>query len=138
MATRTWLVDLPPEVCSALIDEAVLGRLGVVVEGRPVVFPVAHVIIDDDIIFPTNRGTKMHAALEWPWVGFEVDAVEGAWESGWSVMVSGRAEEVTDPDVIRRAVAKRTSPWRTGTEVLWIRVVPMTITGRRIDAETLS
>ncbi len=138
MTDRTWLVEIPRETCEALVDEAQIGRLGVVVGGRPEVFPVAHVVIDGDILFPTNVGTKMHAAIVWPWVAFEVDGVGSDWNSGWSVMARGRAEVITDPDIIERAASKRTSPWRTGDTVSWIRIAPIEITGRRIDAESRS
>lgn len=135
MTNRTWLIDLPQEVCAELIESATIGRLGVIVAGKPEVFPVAHVYLDGDIIFPTNTGTKVHAALEWPWIGFEVDGLESDGESGWSVMVSGRAEEITDPNTIKHLVATRSAPWRRGDDVRWIRIVPTEITGRRIEAD---
>lgn len=135
MTNRTWLIDLPQEVCAELIKSATMGRLGVVVAGKPEVFPVAHVYLDGDIIFPTNTGTKVHAALEWPWVGFEVDGLESGGESGWSVMVSGRAEEITDPSTIKHLVATRSAPWRRGNNVRWIRIIPTEITGRRIETD---
>jgi nitroimidazol reductase NimA-like FMN-containing flavoprotein (pyridoxamine 5'-phosphate oxidase superfamily) len=135
MAGRTWLIDLPETACVELLERALVGRLGVVIDGRPEVFPVCHVLIDGDVLFATNEGSKMQAALAWPWVAFEVDEVEAGGRTSRSVMVSGHAEHVTDASTIERAVAARTTPWRTGPTVQWIRIVPERITGRQIDAE---
>ena len=90
MAGRTWLTNLPQEECSALLAQAVVGRLGVVIEGKPEVFPICHVYADGCVFFPTNEGTKMHAALQWPWVCFEVDTIASDGLTGRSVMVSWR------------------------------------------------
>lgn len=138
MSNRTWLTHLSRETCEEMIAGASVGRLGVMVAGKPEVFPIVHVFLDGEIFFPTNDGTKIHAALEWPWVGFEVDGLEAENESGWSVMVSGRAEEITDPATIERAVAMRDSPWRKGPNVRWIRITPTEITGRRIESDSSS
>jgi nitroimidazol reductase NimA-like FMN-containing flavoprotein (pyridoxamine 5'-phosphate oxidase superfamily) len=135
MAGRTWLVELPQATCVELLTQAMIGRLGVVIAGKPEVFPVCHVYLDGFVTFPTNSGTKMHAALEWPWVAFEVDEIDPDGLRGRSVMVSGRAEEVTDPAVIERAAAMRTAPWRTQAGVRWVRIVAEQVTGREIDVE---
>src|SRR3712207_4080973 len=107
MAVRTWLVDIGPEQCEDLLEATPLGRLGVVVDGRPEIFPVSHVFDRSSrcVLFPTNVGTKLHGALDWPWVAFEVDGVEPDDQGGWSVLVVGQAEEVTDPDEIARISA---------------------------------
>ena len=75
MSVTTFLVDIPPEACADLLEGATLGRLGVIVDGRPEIFPVNHVYDrpSGHVVFPTNDGTKLHAALDWPWVAFEVD-----------------------------------------------------------------
>ena len=137
MASRTWLIQLPKETCEELLGTAVIGRLGVIIDGKPHVFPISHVYEGGSVIFPTSDRTKMHAALAWPWVGFEVDGIDADGVHGWSVMVQGRAEEITDADVIERAAARRTTPWRTGERVHWIRIVATEITGRRISAATV-
>ena len=137
MASRTWLIELPKETCEELLGKAVIGRLGVIIDGKPQVFPISHVYEGGSVIFPTNDRTKMHAALAWPWVGFEVDGIDADGGHGWSVMLQGRAEEIIDADLIERAAARRTAPWRIGESVHWIRIVPTEMTGRRISAATV-
>lgn len=133
MTIGTWLVDLSEEACVKLLTEADLGRLAVMVDGRPEIFPVNHVFdeVDGYVTFPTNANTKLHAALHWPYVAFEVDGMDDI--SGWSVLVVGAAEEITDPDVIARVAARRNTVWRAGAFMHWLRIVPEKITGRRIS-----
>ena len=132
----TFLVDIQPETCADLLGAATLGRLGVILDGRPEIFPINHVYdrASGCVVFPTNDRTKLHAALNWPWVAFEVDGVDDSGASGWSVLVVGRAEEITDPEEITRLTAERHVPWRTDSAVHWLRIVPSKVTGQRICA----
>lgn len=136
MTVQTWLIDLSPEQCADLLAATPLGRLGVVINGRPEIFPVNHVYdrATGTVAFPTNARTKLHAALDWPDVAYEVDGVEPDGESGWSVAVVGRAEEITAPDAIARLTRERHVLWRPGETSHWIRIVPEKVTGRRISA----
>ena len=139
MTVRTWHVEIPTEECTELVARTPLGRLGVIVDGRPEIFPVNHVFDRETgcVVFPTNVGTKLHAALDWPWVAFEVDGVDAGGDGGWSVMVVGRAEEVDDPAVVARAARLRKAIWGAGPSVRWVRVFPAKMTGRRISATEL-
>lgn len=132
----TWLQELSFDECVVLLADATLGRLGVVVDGTPEIFPVNHTLdaVTGCIVFPTNARTKLQAALHWPKVSFEVDGLEADGRSGWSVMVVGHAEEVTDLAEQVRAAAGRFVLWGTGPRTVWLRIVPERVTGRRISA----
>lgn len=134
MTLGTWLIDMPVHECNALLAESTLGRVAVVIDGRPEVFPVNHVFDETDgtIAFPTNANTKLHAALHWPFVAFEVDGMDAAQPCGWSVLVVGHAEEIADADVIARLAPRRTTVWRAGPQMHWLRIIPSKVTGRRI------
>jgi uncharacterized protein len=136
MTPNTWLIDLSPEECTRLLAESRLGRLGVVIEGRPEIFPVNHVIDDDTghVAFPTGVGAKLNAALQWPWVSFEIDGSDTHAEGSWSVLVVGQAEEITDQELIARLAEQRgiRVRWITGPGVRWLRIRPTRVSGRRI------
>jgi nitroimidazol reductase NimA-like FMN-containing flavoprotein (pyridoxamine 5'-phosphate oxidase superfamily) len=136
MAATTYVIDIPAAECAALLAAETLGRLGVVVDGRPEIFPVNHVYDHElgCVAFPTNPRTKLHAALSWPAVAFEVDGIRPDGSGGWSVLVLGQAEEITDAAVIDRLASQRTVLWRAGDAVHWVRIVPTSVTGRRIYA----
>jgi hypothetical protein len=50
------------------------------------------------------------------------------------VLVVGRAEEITEPEVAERAAERRVALWAVGAYTHWVRVIPERITGRRISA----
>ena len=133
MAVQTLLVDITEEECEDLLEIATLGRLGVIVDGHPEIFPVSHVFDRQSgcVAFPTNERTKLHAALSWPWVAFEVDGLEPD-DSGWSVLVVGAATEMTDPVEVSRVSALRRTRWAAGPGRRWVRINPSKVTGRRI------
>jgi hypothetical protein len=136
VVTTTWLIEIPPEECGELLAGEVLGRLGVIVAGRPEIFLVNHVYDPPTgtIVFPTNERTKWRAALDWPRVAFEVDSMDANRNSGWSVAVVGRAEDLTDPAEVAWATQRRAVPWCVGVGpgTCWLRIVPTKITGWRI------
>ncbi len=136
MTVQTWLVELSPRRCEELLATTTLGRLGVIVDGRPEIFPVNHVFdpVDRCVAFVSNERTKLHAALGWPWVAFEVDGVEPDESAGWSVLVVGRAEEIDDAGTVARLEAQRRALWRMGDPGQWVRIVPSKVTGRQISA----
>jgi uncharacterized protein len=136
MGVQTWLEELSAGECVRHLAESHLGRLGVVVDGAPEIFPVNHVydLVSGRVVFPSNDRTKLHAALHWPTVSFEVDGIDSDGRSGWSVLVVGRAQEVDDPDVIARALSRRLVLWGGGARSRWVQIIPEKITGRRIQA----
>lgn len=133
---QTWLIDIAPDECADLLATAELGRLGVIVHGRPEIFPVNHVYDRHSgcVVFPTKHRTKLQAALDWPWVAFEVDGLDPGGSGGWSVLVVGQAEAVLDPDDVARAAGERRVLWVSGPGIHWVRIVPSKVTGRRISA----
>ena len=136
MTVRTWLEELAPAECELLLATALEGRVGVFVDGRPEIFPVNHVYDDrtGTVVFPSNEGTKLWGAMHWPWTSLEVDGIDVDGRSGWSVLVVGHAEEVTDPDDIRRVAGMRRVLWAIGPSTRWLRIVPGRVSGRRIRA----
>ncbi|HVM54135.1 MAG TPA: pyridoxamine 5'-phosphate oxidase family protein [Acidimicrobiales bacterium] len=134
MTTQTWLLSISAEECADLLATSELGRIAVILDGRPEIFPVNHVYDRESgtVAFPTNARTKLHGAIDWPFVAYEIDGVEA--DGGWSVALVGRAEQVTDPALIARLSRERHVLWHPGEPVCWIRIVPSKVTGRRISA----
>ncbi len=117
------------EECRELLRGEQVGRLAVVVAGRPEIFPVNYGIDGDGILFRSNSGRKLSGALLGV-VTFEVDRIDIRSRSGWSVVVHGRAEDVShfDGPGLR---AKADVPW-TGPKDALVRISPESITGRRL------
>lgn len=126
LATETEELDL--KECRRLLAEERIGRLAVVVDGRPEVFPVNYGLDGDGIVFRTNHGRKV-LGLSGE-VAFEVDSFDPAERRGWSVVVHGRAEDITKFDG-RRLREQAEMPWAGPKDIL-VRITPLLVTGRRV------
>ena len=89
--------ELDQVECRRLLAERHLGRLAIPDFGGPVIFPVNYVFDQDLVVFRTDPGSKLDAAIERESVAFEVDATDEATRTGWSVVVRGILAEITDP-----------------------------------------
>ena len=128
---RTGLELLPPAECWRLLAATRVGRVGLVVDGEPVILPVNHVVHERTVVFRTAGGTKLATMTSWPTVAYEADGTEGE-GLGWSVLVSGRAERLTESADIRAVEALGLQPWAPGPKLQWVRIVPRRVTGRRL------
>ena len=127
------LEELGPEECLALLAQEEVGRLAVVVDGRPVIFPVNYVLDGQLVVFRNDPGTKLtHAGLD-P-VCFEVDRIDPSRREGWSVVVQGVGREITGAldDASVRERALRLTTWVTGEKGHWVRVTAPHVSGRRL------
>ena len=132
---RTGLEHLELDECLKLLARAPLGRLGVVVCGRPLVFPVNFTLDGTAVVLRTDEGTKLYAARNGP-VAFEFDGIDRIYHTGWSVLVLGEAEEVRNPHEIARLERLPLSGWCPGPKPTWLRIRGGTITGRRIPSHS--
>ena len=125
---------LDDEECLQLLRKGIIGRVAISVGALPAVFPVNYGVDGDDVVFFTNDGAKLRAALNGTVVAFEVDYVDEETRSGWSVLVVGRANECSDPAVLERARGLGIVAWAPGTRDRLVRIHPEMVTGRRIAA----
>ncbi|GAA4122739.1 hypothetical protein GCM10022415_27100 [Knoellia locipacati] len=114
-----------------LLRQAVIGRLAVVHDGAPDIFPVNYVVDHGTIVLRTARGTKYESARN-QLVAFEVDGYDLDDVEAWSVVARGRAVEVKDVDDSIAVMALPLLPWAEGSKPHLIRLLPDTVTGRRI------
>lgn len=131
---RTLLEAIERHECMALLRHAYVGRVAVVVDGEPLVLPVNFVVDDDTIVFRTAEGTKFDACVHNARVAFEVDQIDIRSHAGWSVLVRGRAQEITDPDELTKARRLPLNPLARAPKPHFMRLEPDVVSGRRIPA----
>jgi nitroimidazol reductase NimA-like FMN-containing flavoprotein (pyridoxamine 5'-phosphate oxidase superfamily) len=97
-----------------------------------VVLPVNHVVDGHDVVFRTAYGSKLAAAGGGHLAAFEADHYNEQTRSGWSVLVSGRAEMVDAEADIQRLSWRGLHPWATAIQrPFWIRIRPTSVSGRQ-------
>jgi nitroimidazol reductase NimA-like FMN-containing flavoprotein (pyridoxamine 5'-phosphate oxidase superfamily) len=130
-----WVDELEVDVCWKLLAHRPVGRVAFVVEGEPVVLPVNHAVDGRTIVFRTAQTLILEALAAGAPVAFEVDDTDESVETGWSVLVKGRACEVVD-DAERQALQRLTvKPWAPEARERWIRIAAHSVTGRAISRE---
>ena len=135
MEHRAAFEELGRDECLALMSTQRLGRLGVVVDGAPLVLPMGFVLDGETVVLQTNQGAKtLHTPLTS--VSFEVDHVDWDQGVGWSVLIQGLGEDISTA-IDERSEALRSLPahsWAPPPADRWLTIVPRTITGRRVRA----
>ena len=129
---RTWMEHLGPAECWKLLGETPVGRIGVLVDSAPEIYPVNHVVDRDTIVFRTGPGSKLRGLDRSPSVCFQVDGIDPVEHTGWSVLVKGWATELGNADDLRAAVDLPLDYWTVADRPDWVRVTPREVTGRRI------
>jgi hypothetical protein len=113
-----------------LLREGVVGRLAVIYDGAPEIFPVNYVVDHGTVVIRTAGGTK-HEAARKRRVAFEVDGYDLDRGEAWSVVAKGRAVEVYDVDEAIEVMELPLFPWAGGSKPHLLRLVPDSLTGRR-------
>ncbi len=121
---------LDRSACYELLRGRTLGRVGVSLADDIVILPVFYALLDDDIVFRTDPGTKLNAAVVGTKVAFEVDSPT----DGWSVLVIGHAGEIRDHDERVAAAARLGHDWPAGERECLVRVSAERVSGRRLPA----
>jgi hypothetical protein len=129
--TSRGLEILDAADCYILLRSRSLGRVGVTMAREVVILPVYYAVLDDDIVFRTDLGTKLTAAVLGTRVAFEVDNAVPA----WSVLVSGHAHEIRESAERNAARERLGHDWPAGERESLVRVRAERVTGRRLPPQ---
>ncbi|MDQ3817415.1 MAG: pyridoxamine 5'-phosphate oxidase family protein [Acidobacteriota bacterium] len=137
--------DIPLGEMKAILQRVRFGHLGCARDGRPYVLPMHYVYDSEDLYFFTTEGMKTHFIDANDEVCFQVEEIDDP--AHWrSVMFTGRAERLTRPDEIERAMQliTKSNPtltpaisrtqvdaWGRAEEIVLYRVRPEIIDGRK-------
>lgn len=127
---------LSPSQSWAMLRQATLGRLAVIVDGKPELFPVNYVIDRGTVVFRTASGTKLSAA-DGKDVALEADGVEGE-GSAWSVVAKGRARTIRSLHECSDAMFLPLTPVHPRPKPHLVRIEVSEISGRWFRTDPVS
>lgn len=129
------LEEIDRDDCLKLLQSQSMGRLAVADHGAypPHIVPVNFIVEGDQVIFRSNFGLKFQlSVLAEHSVSFEADLVDAEGHMAWSVVVQGRAELLNQEEIDALPHGAWLHPWAPGERKEWVRIVPYTVTGRRV------
>jgi nitroimidazol reductase NimA-like FMN-containing flavoprotein (pyridoxamine 5'-phosphate oxidase superfamily) len=140
--------EMSQEEIARLLGRGWYGHLGCARDGHPYVVPMSYAYDGGDLYFFTTEGTKTEFIAANREVCFQVEEVESA-ESWQSVMLTGRAELLSDAEEIERAMflvsgrnpslspalaRTRIGAWTRLSRIALYRLRPEAAYGRRAEA----
>jgi uncharacterized protein len=132
------LTELSRDDALRLLREGQIGRLVVLtgLANTPVIRPVNYVFDDasKSVVFRATEGTKLITLARASHAWFEVDEIDPVNRTGWSVLISGVTEPVTERHEVARLEGLGLDSWIAGPESRWVRVRARVVSGRRIEA----
>lgn len=128
---------LSRQECLRLLGSVPVGRIIYTRQALPAVDLVNFVLHEGDIVFKTDAGGKLGAAVRGAVVAFEADSLNYERQTGWSVTVVGQCLAVTDPGVIERLRGTGISPCAPGEREHFVRIPPSIVNGRLLAGQPL-
>jgi len=129
------LSTLSTEECMSRLASVPFGRVVFTQRALPAIRPVNHLVDNGHVIIRTNLGTGIgSAAGRGTVVAYEADAIDAASRTGWSVVVTGVAQVVTDPADLAR-YQDLLQPWIGGDRNHVVRIPAELVTGYELVPE---
>lgn len=121
-----------------LLAGAPVGRLIFTVNALPAVRLMNFALVDGLIVLRTTADTVAARKVNDTIVAFEVDDLDAATSTGWSVVVTGRCNLVTDPELVARYQTTPLEPWAPGERDQFVTITTEVVDGRRVSRTAAS
>jgi hypothetical protein len=136
--TDAWLETIPRDECLSLLRATAVGRIGIVLEGLPIVLPVNFRMIESEDRCTLEIRTKPGNVIDRSGadVAFEIDGVDESHRRGWSVLVRGKLhhhEGATTPSWPGRGA----DSWVSRSGDVSLTIEPWAISGRRLHSAAI-
>lgn len=131
--SSSGIEHLDHDKCIELLAADEIGRLAILDWRTPHIFPVNYRMDGETIVLRTDPGLKLDEGPR-ARASFEIDRFDRERRTGWSVVATGRLEEVDhyDSATFDRIQQLPVDPWAGGEKAHWLRLIPDRITGRRV------
>ncbi len=126
-------IELSPADCELLLASLDVGRIAVVDDGFPLVFPINYKVAVSDGTLVIAIRTRPDNVIDHPGrpVCFEIDGIDPSHDGGWSVLVRGvLVESSPDPRY-------DSHPIDNEDREAWRIIVPTSVSGRRVVNRSL-
>jgi uncharacterized protein len=127
------LRELSYAECRGLLVRQQTGRVAVATPDGPHIVPINYSVVDESIVFRTSPFSVLATYGRNTKLAFEVDHFRDEVQLGWSVVVRGRADVVSDPEQLAHIrQVWPPFPWADGARNLYFRLSWQEMTGRTL------
>jgi nitroimidazol reductase NimA-like FMN-containing flavoprotein (pyridoxamine 5'-phosphate oxidase superfamily) len=135
-AASSSLTELGRDECLRLLGASTVGRVVVIRPAieTPVIRPVNYVFDEasQSVVFRCIPGTKFASLMRASRAWFEIDDIDADRRTGWSVIVGGVTEVVTQAAEVRRFDTIGVDSWIAGQDADWVRIRARVVSGRSV------
>lgn len=128
--------ELTERECWEHLRREAYGRLAVVDEDGPAIYPINVLVDHGTLVFRTTEGAKLDAIRDDDRISFEVDGFDVGTGRAWSVVIRGRGREITSPHEGADVTELGVTPWQAGPKPTFVRITPRAVTGRTFVRST--
>jgi nitroimidazol reductase NimA-like FMN-containing flavoprotein (pyridoxamine 5'-phosphate oxidase superfamily) len=128
-------LEIDRDVCMRMLAAASGGVGRIALSVSPVMIRPVNFAFDDQtqsVVFRSALGSKLREGLCSGSAAFEIDGTDPVDRAGWSVIIVGEAEEVSDPAEIEQLEDFELESWDPGVKTHWVRIRATSASGRRI------
>jgi nitroimidazol reductase NimA-like FMN-containing flavoprotein (pyridoxamine 5'-phosphate oxidase superfamily) len=130
--------ELDRHECLRLLAAYPFGRVVFTDAALPAAQPVHYLLDKEEIIFRAANGSKLASATRHAVIGFQLDHIDVATRSGWSVLGVGQAYEIVDAARLDELTPRLPALWGPSRLAHTIAIPLQQLTGRRLEAVTLA
>jgi nitroimidazol reductase NimA-like FMN-containing flavoprotein (pyridoxamine 5'-phosphate oxidase superfamily) len=133
MSPNNGFRELDRQECLGLLAKVPVGRVVYTRQALPAVLPVNFSLdADASVLLCTSADSDLVRAIDGVVVAFEADEFDAATQSGWSVVVTGRATVVTDPAEHEHLAQSGPRSWMPLPDGVFVRIESELVTGREL------
>ncbi len=125
------LQPLTAQQCEAHLSAGGVGRIVFSTDRGPIPLPVNYEYSNDNIVISTDIA-KADILESQHTVSFEIDRIDNVMSEGWSVLVTGSARRIDDPDELVALASLDLESWAGGGRHALVAISLQEITGRVI------
>ena|ERR1035438_4108596 len=128
-------LEMGRDGCVRLLAAASGGVGRIALSVSPAMIRPVNFAFDDQtqsVVFRSALGSKLREGLSSGAAAFEIDGTDPVDRTGWSVIIVGEAEEVTEPAEIERLEDLELETWAPGVKTHWVTIRATSASGRRI------
>jgi nitroimidazol reductase NimA-like FMN-containing flavoprotein (pyridoxamine 5'-phosphate oxidase superfamily) len=124
--------ELDRQECLAMLAVVPVGRIVYTRLALPAVLPVNFCLDHDGAVLVCTSSSDLVTAIDGAVVAFEADELDAALHSGWSVVIVGSANLVTDPAEHARLLRTGPRSWAPAPQEVYVRIASALVTGRQL------